>query len=150
MDPPSISCARANSLASGAGRSLATFAFFPVTAPVGCGRDCVAAMGKCACFMGGDGGALERARLAERSVESDWKRLMTRCAPLIGLEGATLGDGGGGAREYSGGVKGVLGRLTKIDVYPTAVRSGLKFWMDGVILLAVVGVSMKFRKDPEG
>lgn len=126
------------------------FDFFPLAVSVGCGRGRVASIGDRDFVIGGDGGTLERARLPERSVESDWKRLMTRCAPLVGLEGVASGDEGARACETSGGVNGVFGIFTKIEVYPMAVKSGLKSWIDGVILLAVVGVSTKLRKEAEG
>lgn len=126
------------------------FDFFPLVASAGCGRGRVASIGDRDFVIGGDGGTLERARLLDRSVESDWKRLMTRCAPLAGLGGVALGDEGVGACEASGGVNGVFGIFTKMDVYPIAAKSGLKSWIDGVILLAVVGVSMKLRNEAEG
>lgn len=45
--------------------------------------------------------------------------------------------------------EGVLGKWTKTEVYPTAVRSCLKSFTEGVIRL-VVGVSVIFKNDAEG
>ena len=47
-----------------------------------------------------------------------------------------------------GGDTGMLGTLTKIEVYPIAVRSCLKSFKDGVIL-EVKGASTKLMIEPE-
>lgn len=60
---------------------------------------------------------------------------------MIGVD-AFLGITGGAAEE------GAAGSCMNKVVYPTAVKSALKSLTEGVVL-CVLGVSRKFKKDPE-
>lgn len=77
--------------------------------------------------------------------------------PRLGFSDV-CGTGGSGRATIEGRLsvnagradEGVVGKWTKTEVYPTDVRSGLKSFAEGVILLAVVGVSNRFKNDVEG
>jgi len=89
------------------------------------------------------------------SAESERKCFRPRRTGFSGVSG-TVGtgrivtEGRLSGKEVCAVDEGVLGKCTKTDVYPTVVRSCLKSFTEGVIRLAVVGVSRMFRKDAEG
>lgn len=123
-------------------------------------------MGDLGDFRAGEAGPriavnFERERRPVLSAERERKCLRPFDA-LTGLEGERGGAGlrwklGGGRTlpllVYRGMVaeSGVSGKCTNTEVYPTAVKSGLKSLTEGVMtcLEAVVGVSWKLRNDAD-